>query len=229
MRVYGQLMICRFVEECLLRNLQVISVNTDSCDTFIPRNRIEELNEVSSLIEKEFNVVFEDEFFKSIYFKNVNNYLAITDKDPKVKGSTFITNPLIGNSNDFLVIPKMLVKYFTEGVKPESILNNKEWSKHFHIYDFCASYKIAKKYSVLYNGKKQQQLNRFFVSKKGYYLYKQKKGKNMENVLKGWGVELLNRYDNSRKTYEIDFRFYLTKINEVITELEPNQIDMFST
>ena len=225
-RIYGQMLLSRVVEECWINNIVVISVNTDGIETIIPKNKIKLYDSIISGIEKEFKVKFESADYIKIVYKNVNNYIAITSSEIKQKGSSFIIKPLLGNSNDFLVIPKALNKYFVNGIKPETILNNKEWNKHFHIFDFCASYKISKKYTVLYNNQKQQQLNRFFVSEKGYYLYKQKKGKNMENVLKGFGVELLNRYDKNRVEYKIDFKYYLSKINEIINELESKQTTM---
>ena len=106
---------------------------------------------------------------------------------------------------------------------------DKNWSKYFTIFDFCASFKISKKYTVIHNGAVQQQLNRFYVSKKGAYLYKLKKGKqNQENVLKGWGVDLLNRYDPSVTDYPIDFRFYISKTKKILEELETRQLNLLN-
>ena len=140
----------------------------------------------------------------------------------------FLTKPLVGNSNDFLVIPKAIKEHIVNKTPLEEIFSEQNWKKYFTIFDFCASYKISKKYTVLYKGGVQQQLNRFFVSKQGAYLYKLKKGKtNQENVLKGWAVEFLNNYNPLVEDYKIDFRFYISKTRSVLEELITRQTNIF--
>ncbi len=76
---------------------------------------------------------------------------------------------------------------------------------------------------MIYNGKIQQQLNRFYVSKKGAYLYKQKNTKDTpDNMLKGYAVNIFNNYEE-KEDYEIDYSFYLKKINDVIYDIEKYQ------
>lgn len=229
LRIYGQMMLCRLVEECWINHITVISANTDGLEILIEKNKKDLYLSIIEEIEKEFNVKFEHENYKAIYYKNVNNYLAITTTDKvKLKGSTFTTEPLIGKSNDFMAISKVLKEYFLNGIKPETILNKENWSKYLTPFDFCASFKISKKYIVYWNSLPQQQLNRFYVSKKGSYLYKQKRGKyTMENVLKGFSIVLMNRYDSSKIDYDFNFNYYLNKVNEIINDLEPKQLTLF--
>ena len=84
--------------------------------------------------------------------------------------------------------------------------------------------KIDKNYSVYYNGNKIQQLNRLFVSKKGAYLYKQKKTKStMENVLKDTPVCIYNTPDNKTpQELQVDFQYYINKVNEKLISMNNN-------
>jgi hypothetical protein len=229
-RIFGQMILSRLIEECYLNAITVISSNTDGIEVLLKEGQGELYKKIVKDIEEEFGVVFESESYKSIYYANVNNYLAIyPNNNVKEKGSTFLTTPPLGNSNDFLAIPKAVKYILKDGLSIEELFGE-NWPKYFNIFDFCASYKIAKKYKVLYKGEVQQQLNRFYVSKKGAYLYKQKNTKNNpDNVLKGWAVELLNNYDINKplKEYSIDFRFYKIKVQEILHDLISNQMVLF--
>ncbi len=75
---------------------------------------------------------------------------------------------------------------------------------------------------------KQQQLNRYYVSKSGAILYKKKKTKKkMDNMLKGWGVKLYNNHDENMK-HDIDYRYYIQKAKETINNIQRNnQMTLF--
>ena len=146
--------------------------------------------------------------------------MAVTiDGKVKKKGKLFRTDIPLGDSVDFLIVPKILELYFIKGLDVETVIKNyKEYG--FNIYDFCGSFKVNKQYKVIYNNEVQQQLNRFYVSKKGAFLYKHKKGKtNPDNMLKGYAVKIFNNYEE-KDDYEIDYSFYLKKIRDVIYDIE---------
>lgn len=228
-RCGGQLTLLTIIEECWLNDITVIQANTDGLTVKIHESKIDWFYDLVKKTESLYNVKFEYEEYSKMIFQSVNSYLAIS-KDGKVKKKDiFVTNPELGNSVDFLVIPKCLELYFVKGIKPEQVL--KEPEKYgLHIYDFCASFKVSKDYQVLWNNQKQQRLNRFFVSKNAPFLYKQKSSKSKpDNMLKGWGVQIYNNHEEKPFIdYNIDNRFYLSKINSIISELENNnQIQMF--
>lgn len=82
-------------------------------------------------------------------------------------------------------------------------------------------------YSITWNGQPQQQLNRFYVSKKGAYLYKQKNTKNTkENIFKESAVQLLNRVPETFPI-DVDYSFYIRKSQEIIKLFEPDQLKLF--
>lgn len=244
LRLIGQLILTKVVETCILNNWQVVSCNTDGIEVIIPKEDMIEVDgkfigkypDVLKSVEKQFNLDLEHEIYRKIVYANVNNYIAITEKG-KVKRKGFFKldfdekgNPEIplGDSVNELVVPKMLNLYYTKGIKAEEVLNEPE-KFGLKIYDFCRSNKIDKSYTVYWNQEQQQRLNRYYVCPSAPYLYKQKRGKKtMENVLSGWGVMIYNEHvEKPLGDYNVDTRYYLSKVNEVITEINgKNQLKL---
>lgn len=76
----------------------------------------------------------------------------------------------------------------------------------------------------------QQQLNRYYFSKKGTYLYKQKNGQGtMQHVNVGNPVILFNQFEEKPwSTYEIDYGYYVSSTQKIIDEINRfNQLTLF--
>jgi hypothetical protein len=206
-------------------------------EVVVPKCDDEKYVEALKQVEELFNLELEHEDYDSIVYANVSSYIATTSSG-KVKRKGFFkldkdengNNEIpLGDSTNELVIPKCLNLFFTKNIQPEEILKDPE-KYGLHIYDFCRSNKISKDYQVLWNNISQQQLNRYYVSRGAPYLYKRKKDKKVdENVLVGWGVQLYNEHiEKPLQEYHIDFRYYLSKINTIITQLNNNnQLSLF--
>lgn len=227
-RCGGQLILLWLIEQCIINKIHVISCNTDGLEVKLHKNQFDLYLSLVKQAEQKFKVQFEREIYKKIVYSNVNSYIAILENGSLKKKGDFVTNPELGSSVDFLVIPKCLELYFAKGIKPEEILKD-PLKYDLHIYDFCASFKVNKDYTVWWNNEKQQRLNRFYVSDKSPYLYKLKNSKStFDNMLKGWGVQLFNVFEEKKfSDYKVDNKFYLSKINTIISELEPKQQKLF--
>lgn len=223
MRLIGQLILTKFIETCVNNNWQVVSANTDGIEVIIDKSDIDTYKQTLDNDAKLFNLDLEHEVYTQIAYCTVNDYIAQTESGKIKHKGMFLTEPEIGSSNDFLIIAKALEAYFINNIKPEEFIRN-----HKNIYDFCAAKKISKDYQIYWNQAKQQQLNRFYISKKGAYLYKKKHNKNtMENVLKGYGVELFNRFEK-RDNYNINYDYYIQQTNSIIHELRTDyQLKLF--
>lgn len=196
----------------------------DGLSVKLKKNQEQLYYDLVKYIETTYKVEFEHVYYDKIVAKNINNYLAFYSNGKiKEKGETFLTNPEIGNSNDALIIPKAIQAYYKDGIKPEDFIIN-----HNNIFDFCIANKIDKKYTVIWNNQVQQQLNRYYISKKGYYLYKRKEGKQtLENVLKGFAVQLYNEHvEKDIKDYDINYQYYIAETNKIINELQPKQLSL---
>jgi len=222
LRLTGQLVLLRLFEECELANIKVISLNTDGVELILPKVDKEKYLTIIKEIESEFNLEFEHETYKSIHYKSVNDYIAITKKGKiKVKGE-FIYEKILDGGNEFLIIPLAVKEFIVNQIPIEQTIKN-----HTNIFDFCSAKKINRNYTITWNGQKQQQLNRFYVSKKGAYLYKQKDTKSTkENVFKESAVQLLNQVPDEFPN-DVDLSFYIRKAQEVIKLFEPDQLSLF--
>lgn len=221
MRCAGQLILLYLTEIVLEENIRVIQLNTDGITVKILKDKIPWLKEEVVKIEKKFNVVFEEQYYKKIVLQNVNSYLAI-DLDGKVKEKgEFVRNPALGNSVDSLVIAKALVAYFTDGILPDTFILN-----HSNILDFCMSMKIDKSYTVKWtNGIGDtvvcQNLNRFYASTYNGYIKKHRGGSEY-NLLTESGVTLYN-IDTYVFPQDINYKYYIRKTLEKIQRLEKDK------
>ena len=205
-----------------LNDIWIIQENTDGITVKIHKSKVQMFKDYIKGIEKTFNVEFEYLNFKKMWFLNVNSYLAIDEYGGIKQKGDFVTKPVLGDSVNELIIPKLLVDYFTKGIDIEKAIKEES-----DIFLFCLSKKIDKNYQVYWNNVRQQNLNRFFVSKKGSFLYKKKENKNLENVLKGNPVMLYNKASGEdARTMGIDYTYYINKIKEVIHKFEPTQLSL---
>jgi hypothetical protein len=156
---------------------------------------------------------------------NVNNYLAEGSK-LKQKG-LFVEKPELGNSVDYLIIPKALKAYYIDNVPVKQFVES-----HTNIFDFCCSQKVDKSYHVEWTSpnfikSKQQRLNRFYASTKGGYIYKCREGKS-NHLLKDSGVMIYNNHNPDVFPTDINYKFYIAEINKIINQISNNlQLSLF--
>lgn len=237
LRLIGQLFLTKAVEVCIMNNWQVISTNTDGIEVIVPKDECERYEKVLCQVAEDFNLIFEHEDYKFINYKNVNNYIALTNENKVKRKGLFLLdynedgkreNPLGKSCNEFIVA-KALNAYFVHGISPrEYITNHEKFPKH--IYDFCRSDKVDKTYTVVHNNQEQQRLNRYYFSKTGPYLYKRKKDKTkLENMNVGKGVILLNEFkDLPLEDYNINYDIYIFSTQKIIDEMNNyNQLTLF--
>lgn len=229
LRLIGQLILTKCIEQCIINKWQVVSANTDGIEVIVPRHMLKQYQEVLNMVCNKFKLDLEHEMYSKITYKNVNNYIAVT-KDGKYKQKgLFVPKPVLGNSVDELVIAKALEAYYTKDISPREFISNPD-KYDLHIYDYCKSNKIGKDFKVYWNGTPQQQLNRYYFSKNGAYLFKQKFGQGtMQHVNVGQPVTLFNNYvDKSWEDYNVDYNYYISATQKIIDEIANfNQLKLF--
>ncbi len=166
--------------------------------------------------------------YKQVWRTSINDYLAETIKGKiKAKGQ-FIYEKVLDGSNEFLIVAIAFKNYYLDSISIKDSIY-----KHTNIFDFCAAKKIDKSYQVFHNNQKVQQLNRFYCSKKGAYLYKSKpvekakKGKVvMEHIFSESGVQILNHIPKEFPD-DVDYKFYENKVRTLIESFNTNQLKLF--
>ena len=226
LRLMGQLILTLTIERLVLAGYQVISANTDGIEVIVPKNKTLEYEQIVNQVGKEFNLIFEHENYQKIIYMNVNNYLAQTKSKIKQKG-LFVEQPELGNSVDYLIIPKALKAYYIDNIPVKQFVES-----HTDILDFCCSQKVDKSYHIEWTSpefikSKQQRLNRFYASTKGGYIFKCRNGKQ-NHLLKESGVMIYNNHNPNVFPTDINYKFYIAQINKIISEINnKNQLTLF--
>lgn len=232
MRIGGQLLLTKCMEECILRGWVVFSCNTDGLTVKVPPHQLHEYFQVIKNVGDTYGITFEHVEYSKIAFLNVNSYFAIKTAEYDVetwerkekfevkKKGDFETSRTFEKSNEMRVIAKAVEAYYAKGIPVAQFIRN-----HRDIYDFCGAKKISKDYEVIFMNEKVQQLNRYFVSKNGSYLYKKKNSKGkIENVMKGTRVTIMNQkfedLDISFDKCEVNYDWYISQTYDFIRMLE---------
>jgi len=223
-RVGGQLIIMWVIEQCIINNITVLSCNTDGLEVEVSNEQEELYYDIIKRAESKFDLEFEHDEYTKIVFSSVNSYIAINKYGQVKEKGEFVRKPALGNSTDFLIVPNLLHDYFIKGIRPEQAIHN-----YKNIFLYCASQKVDKSYYVELDGKRiPQRLNRYYVSRRGSYLYKCRDGKR-HHLLKGNGVMLYNQHiEQPFEKYNVHLPFYLKQVNDMISRLENhNQLELF--
>lgn len=268
--VNGQLFLAILIEKLELAGIEVIQSNTDGCSVYIHKSKVDTYYKICKEWEKLTKIDLEFVEYEKMVITGVNDYVAykkgyfevkdklvwpyptnwieynytfvkstedalLIDKYIKTKGF-FIPYLRLGKGLDSLIVPKALIDYFGKGIPIKQTILGCD-----NIWDFIIFQKVGKQYEVMHNQELQQHINRFYVSKKGAYLYKIKTKdkfdersnstitvKKPESVLKGYGVTLFNEYEEKPMVdYNIQYEYYIRQATEIIEKLEPRQQLLF--
>jgi hypothetical protein len=246
LRVYGQLIQLRVMEELSAVGIRVISNNTDGTTALVPKHLLDTYHKINNEIAKEFDIVWEYCVIEKIAYTNVNNYICFINKEymldddaneinvkekrkVKKKGLYKYGSDIpLGDSVNEQVVARALELYWDKGISvSESISNPDKYG--FHIYDYCKSNKIDKGYEVFYNNQKVQNLNRYYFQRNAPMLFKRKKGKKtFEHINVGEGVCLFNKYEEKTfKEYRINYSHYIERAANIIAGITNKQLSLF--
>ena len=226
MRMIGQFIIMKLCENVFDAEFKVVSANTDGIEVIVERSRLSEYYEVIETCESQFNIEFEHEFYKSIHYQAVNDYIAFYEGTEKTKKKgSFVTHPEIQDSFNTLVIPKALEAFFKNGTPVSDFIY-----EHDNLFDFCASQKVGKNYTILHEGKKQQRLNRYYASTNSGYLYKVDGG-SKTHMLKSSGVTIANDLsaylEHKEMPKDINYDYYIRQATDIISHFRKQQLKLF--
>lgn len=227
LRLMGQLILSVAIERAVLADYQVVSFNTDGIEVIIPKDKLSEYEQIINQVGKEFNLEFEHEVYEKIIYQNVNNYICQTKSGKLKQKGLFVEKPELGNSVDYLIIPKALKAYYIDNISVKQFVES-----HTNILDFCCSQKVDKSYHIEWTSpefvkSKQQRLNRFYASTKGGYIYKCRNGKQ-NHLLKESGVMIYNNHNPNVFPKDVNYKFYIAEINKIILDIaNKNQLTLF--
>jgi len=224
----------RIAEE--IPNAVPLMQNTDGIEMIIPREYKDKYLEICSDWEKTTNLELEHDTYSKIILGDVNNYIAITeDGKAKCKGRFDFENLALHKNKSFLIIPKAIFNYFVNGIEPKEYLKTQK-----NIFDYCGGVKIKGdwkfyEHSVVNGNYAKQPLQhtiRYYISHSGSKIIKTNLLDTREIQVEAgkWMQTVMNDYvEKDIEEYDINYDYYLEKIEKEINSLEPRveQLKLF--
>lgn len=187
--VNGQLLLSMLTEWVLTSTDAVLlQANTDGITVRMPRDQYSIVQALMKKWEELTGLVLEDAHYKSMFIRDVNNYIAVTTDDKyKFKGA-FEIDKAWHKDQSHRIVAIAVARACIFGVSPSQTLQEHMTTEHYDdlgvkahgIYDFCGSVRArgGAKYETesLVNGSHTivpvQKTNRYFVSNDGVRLRK---------------------------------------------------------
>jgi hypothetical protein len=237
--VNGQMMLCMLIESLSrFANMRVIQVNTDGVTIYHQRKDEAEIKRVISAWEKKTKMKMEYATYSAMYVKDVNNYIAFyTNGEVKLKGTyvyqsechifdkTKVKGIGLGfhQNHDALIIPEAVFNFLSTGQDIKDFIMSSRDSLKFLLS--CRAKGQAK--ILITNGaqgKFLQDTIRFFISKKGYKLYRKyppippATERNPIGVHTGKLIKL--RLDSNEVDWDlVDWDFYIDEAVKLLRKL----------
>ena len=221
-------MICEEIPEAV-----PLMQNTDGLETLIPTSYVDKYHEICQRWCKMTMLELEHDEYSKMIIRDVNNYIAVS-KSGKVKcKGAFEWEDLdkkkvavFHKNKSFLIIPKAIYAYFTNGVKPEDFL-----AANQNIFDYCAGIKAKSGWYFemrsVQEGElvstKLQKIVRYYVSSRGGKLVKCHTDGRLIQVESGqWLQTTVNEIIETKRfeSYGINTSYYLDQIYKEIHQIE---------
>lgn len=235
----GQLLLTMLAEELVdtIKDLIVLQINTDGITIKLPRKALDYYYGVCKNWELNTKLNLEYVEYSKMVIRDVNNYMAVTDKGKvKYKGAFELdkvvgSEPAYHKDNSFRIIPLAISEYFTKKTPIAETIKN-----YTNIYDYCGRQKFTRdSYGMVHfleeneaKAEKQQKNVRYYISNKGATFYKYyNKGTN-EIINKDYQVTIFNNYvEKPMKDYNINYNFYIRECYKIIDQIEDKQLSLF--
>lgn len=227
-RINGQLILLGFVEKLLAAGCRIYQVNTDAVLYSFKKSDKAKIEAIVKDYETQTGLGFGTEYFKYWAQLAVNDYFAVNKDGSILEKGCFITKIKLGKGLTPKIIPLAVQRCLFAGVPVEDTI--KSWK---NIKDFLMSEKTGKQWHVEYMNEEQQQINRFYASTDGGYLWKWKldpidcQTKQYQNMLTASGVTLLNNLDDLKEDPKINYNYYISEAKKIIAQFKNKQLTLF--
>ena len=234
-RINGQLLLLMLAEKLIAIGCKIVQANTDGLFVLRPKDKEVEFQNICREWEKLTKLTLEEDRFEAMYQYAINDYLAVKEgysetKDPKLlkKKGMFIDEVKLGKGMDAMIIPESVNKCLVDKVPVEETIRNCKDINKFITYQ-----KVSRDYSVEYDGKLIQRINRYYISNDGSWLYKCKVDSNNHRsnyikLLTDSGVTIMNTIEKDQPIpSNINYRFYISAANKIVSFFKNKQLTLF--
>ncbi len=116
----GQLLLLMLIEELEDVGIEILSSNTDGIEYKVHRSREEEAEEIINNWSKRTKMDMEHGTYNALYARDVNNYIALYNKEPKAKGAYSI--PDIRKDAEFQIVYRAIREYLHKQIPIEKTI-----------------------------------------------------------------------------------------------------------
>ena len=270
----GQLLLLKLIEMLHHEGIKAVYANTDGVSVYVPKDKVETYyricgkdtddGHVKGEWEELTGLELETSHFRQMFHRDCNNYLVVTNSGKiKAKGEYDFKRYIekygafnVAGSLKHPIVPYAVQEYFAHDIPFEETITN-----HTDIYDFCICRKIGNQFTPILldvytkEEKKLQQVNRYYISKSPYKLFKRKLIQeddieddyfNVEefaeflndtrdvyrdtDVSVGRNVSIFNDeviYEDFSQ-YEVDYDYYLQECYKLINDIEKEVSEQLS-
>lgn len=230
-RMNGQLFLLMLAERLIEIGCTILQANTDGLFVLRKISDEQKFQQVCREWEQITKLGLEEDRFEAFYQFAINDYLAIKEgyketKNPdylKKKG-LFIDKVSLGKGMKPTIIPEAINKYLSDGIPiAETIRNCKDLNK------FITYQKVNKKFKVEYNNKFIPRINRYYISNRGYNLFKVDPTSNKYiSLLSGVGVIIVNNFDEIKEfPKDICYQYYIQEASKIVSQFKYKQLSLF--
>lgn len=117
----GQLLLIMLIEELINNDVEILSTNTDGIEYKVHKSKEKEIETIINNWSKLTGMEMEHGTYKALYSRDVNNYVAVYDKEPKAKGAYAPTT--ISKDAEFSIVYKAIREYLHKGTYLEDTIN----------------------------------------------------------------------------------------------------------
>lgn len=234
-RMNGQLLLLMLAEKLHQLGCRLIQVNTDGIFYLGKNKDKDKVHSVCKWWEDLTKLQLEGEEFEAMFQYAINDYIAVgkgykDSKNPKLiktKGM-FLTDVTLGKGMPATIIPEAIINKLVNNIPVEDTIKNCKDLNKFITYQ-----KVGKEFSVEYDNKLIQRINRFYMSTNGYYLYKCKvdsegKRNNYEKINANSGVTVVNDFSKIKGfPTNVNYRYYINQANVIVEEFLTQQLQLF--
>lgn len=201
----GQLSLLMLIESLELNGIKVISANTDGVVSLLSKDKKELFETICQDWELFTGFGLEDNQYKALYSRDVNNYLALTDNDFKGKG-IFTLNQLSKNPQAEICV-EAVIAFLKDDVPLEKTINDcKDVRKFLNVRAVTGG--------AVYKGGYLGKVVRFYYAKNGTSIHY---AKNNNKVPKSDGSKPL--MELTELPSDIDYVRYVREAEEILESL----------
>lgn len=222
--INGQLLLCMLIDKILpVPGLKIVQVNTDGITVKCPHQHVDQFRSICKTWEGITKLQLEENCYKTMFIRDVNNYVAVNLDDGKIKKKGAYDDYSDGyqwsKNYSALVVKKAVLAALLEGADTKQFIYD-----HSDKMDFLLRAKVPRSSFLIHGNRVLQNTSRYYASTDGESLVKvmpptAKKPTVWRKIGINTGYLTTECNEWSGNLKNPDYNFYLTEAKKLIDPL----------